>query len=104
MSIKIDSKKCVNCGKCIEVCPGNLICEERDSTTFIKYPEECWGCTACVKECPAQAIKYYLGADIGGGGTYLYTKKDKNLLHWHIINPNAKEIIITTNETESNRY
>lgn len=25
MSIKINSNRCVGCGRCIEVCPGNLI-------------------------------------------------------------------------------
>ena len=104
MSIKIDSQKCVGCGKCLEACPGNLICKRGDSKAFIKFPDECWGCTACVKECPVQAINYYLGADIGGTGTYLNTKKEKNLLHWHIVKPNKEEIIITTSETEANKY
>ncbi|MBU3201039.1 ferredoxin family protein [Clostridium estertheticum] len=104
MSIKIDLQKCVGCGKCRKICPGNLIFKNGESKAFIKYPEECWGCTACLKECPVQAINYYLGADIGGKGTFLNTKKEKNLLHWHIYKPNKVEIIITTNETEANKY
>lgn len=104
MSIKIDLQKCVGCTKCIDSCPGNLIFKNEDSKAFIKYPDECWGCSACVKECPAVAINYYLGADIGGKGTYLNTKKEKNLLHWHIFKPNSEEIIITTNIAEANKY
>ena len=104
MSIKIDPQKCVGCGKCMDACPGNLIFKKDDSKAFIKYPDECWGCSACVKECPAVAINYYLGADIGGKGIYLNTKKEKNLLHWHIFKPNSEEIIITTNIAEANKY
>jgi len=104
MSIKIDKDKCIGCGKCTNVCPGNLIFKKDDSKAFIKYPKECWGCTACVKECPVQAINYYLGVDIGGKGTYLNTKKEKKLLHWHIFKPDGQEIVITTNETEANKY
>lgn len=104
MSIKINPQKCVACSKCIEICPGNLIFKNKENKAFIKKPDECWGCTACTKECGVQAISYYLGADIGGKGTYLYTKKEKNLLHWHIFKPMEKEIIITTDETEANKY
>ncbi|MCB2361403.1 ferredoxin family protein [Clostridium estertheticum] len=104
MSIKIDLQKCVGCGKCIQMCPGNLIFKNDKSKAFIKYSEECWGCTACLKECPVQAINYYLGADIGGKGTFLNTKKEKNILHWHIYKPNKVEIIITTNVAEANKY
>ncbi|APC40420.1 4Fe-4S dicluster domain-containing protein [Clostridium estertheticum] len=104
MSIKIDLQKCVSCGKCRTICPGNLIFKNDESKAFIKYPDECWGCTACLKECPVQAINYYLGSDIGGKGTFLNTKKEKNLLHWHIYKPNKVEIIITTNVAEANKY
>jgi len=104
MSIKINPQKCVGCGKCLEVCPGNLIFKKIDSKAYIKYPQDCWGCAACVKECPVQAINYYLGADIGGKGTYLNTVKEKNLLNWHIFKPKGEEIIITTDETEANKY
>ena len=104
MSIKIDPQKCVGCGKCQEACPGNLISKKEDLKAYIKCPEECWGCTACVKECRFKAISYYLGADIGGKGTSLYTEKAGGFLHWHILKPEEEEIIITTNETESNKY
>lgn len=104
MSIKINKSKCIGCRKCIEVCPGNLIFKDENSKAFIKYADECWGCTACVKECAVQAINYFLGADIGGKGSYLYTEKERDLLHWHIFKPNNGEIVITTSETEANKY
>lgn len=104
MSIRIDKEKCMACGKCLNVCPGNLLYRDNLNKAFIKYPKECWGCTACLKECPAGAIKYYLGADIGGKGAFLYTKKEKDFLHWFIVKASGEEEMITINQKESNKY
>ena len=68
MSIRIDSETCVGCGACSEICPGSLIKLDATGKAFIKYPKDCWGCTSCVKECPVFAIRFYLGADMGGRG------------------------------------
>ncbi|MBN7772482.1 4Fe-4S dicluster domain-containing protein [Clostridium aminobutyricum] len=103
MSIRIDPNKCIGCGKCCEVCPGSLIVKNEENKSDIKYPRDCWGCTSCLKECQAGAIRYYLGADMGGNGSYLYTKKDRHFLHWHIVKENTEEII-TINQLESNNY
>lgn len=70
----------------------------------MKYPQDCWGCTACLKECPAGAIKYFLGADIGGKGGYLYTKNHKDFMDWHIVSQDNKEHTIQTKKDESNKY
>ena len=104
MSIRIDVGKCTGCGKCIEVCPGNLLYKNEKCQTYIKYPRDCWGCTSCVKECQAGAIRYYLGADIGGKGSTLYIKRDGHFLHWHIEKAGGKEQVITINQLESNKY
>lgn len=104
MSIKIETNKCVGCGKCLLVCPGSLLYQDGKKKAYNKYPKDCWGCTACLKECPHAAIKYYLGADIGGQGSMVYTKREKHLLHWHIVSPDGKEQIVTINQKESNQY
>ena len=67
MSVLIDSTRCMRCGACAEICPGNLIRIRQGGTAFLPHPEECWGCASCLKVCSAGAIAYYLGADIGGG-------------------------------------
>jgi adenylylsulfate reductase, subunit B len=103
MSIKIDKATCVACGKCLQVCPGNLLTADETKKAYIKFPQECWGCTACLKECRVGAIKYFLGADIGGKGTFLYTKVDKDCLHWHFIRPDGEKVI-SINKKESNKY
>lgn len=43
MSIAINAKQCVGCGKCSMVCPGSLIHMNADGKAFIKYPKDCWG-------------------------------------------------------------
>ncbi len=104
MSIKIDREKCMDCGKCREVCPGSLLYGDEEGKTFNRFPRDCWGCTACVKECGFGAIRYFLGADVGGRGTTLHTRKEGDLLHWIFTRPDGQERVITTNSKESNKY
>ncbi len=104
MSIQINRSKCISCGKCYNVCPGNLIDKDDNDKAVMKYPKDCWGCTACLKECQVGAIKYYLGADIGGRAGYLYTKNHKDSIDWYVVGANGKEQKITTYKHESNKY
>ena len=104
MSIKIDSQKCTGCGKCRQACPGSLLYKDDGGKTEIRYPEECWGCTSCLKECNFRAIKYYLGEDMGGKGSFMYTKRAGQLLHWVIIAPDGSEQRLTTDKSQANAY
>ncbi|URZ14036.1 4Fe-4S dicluster domain-containing protein [Clostridium felsineum] len=104
MSIKVDENKCVGCEKCINVCPGSLIYKNEAGKAFIKYPKDCWGCTACLKECKVRAIKYFLGADIGGNGSYMYVSEKKEELEWHMIDRKNNEKIVVTSRKEANKY
>lgn len=102
MSIIINSEKCIGCGKCAEVCPGNLI--KIDGKAYIKYPKDCWGCTSCVKECSVNAVNFFLGADIGGMGSLVYTRQKGDILTWIIERPDGSVKEININRKESNRY
>ena len=104
MSIRIDRRRCTGCGQCREVCPGNLLQVGEEGKTEIRCLQDCWGCTACVKECRYQAIRYYLGADIGGRGGYLYTKNQSGVLYWHIIGPDGAEKVLAVDSKEANTY
>ncbi len=67
----VDKKACKACGKCIEVCPKNLIslepydaahivsCSSKDKgpVTMKACSTGCIGCGICVKNCPAEAVK-----------------------------------------------
>jgi adenylylsulfate reductase subunit B len=49
----IDRKKCVACGKCVDVCQMDVFFGSRPKAVpTIRYPEECWHCNACVMACP----------------------------------------------------
>ena len=50
----INSKKCIECGKCKEVCAFNAI-EKEDG--FKVNPFLCEGCGACNASCPVGAIQ-----------------------------------------------
>lgn len=103
MSIQIDKSICVQCGRCMLICPGGLIVPDEEKKALIKYPRDCWGCAACLKECQVGAIRYFLGADIGGKGAYLYTRDEPDFLHWVIVK-NGNEQEITINKREANKY
>ena len=92
MSIAINAKQCVGCGKCSMVCPGSLIHMNADGKAFIKYPKDCWGCTSCLKECAVHAIRFYLGADMGGMGSLVHTEKEGDVLRWIIDHPDGKPV------------
>ncbi|WP_294349733.1 ferredoxin family protein [uncultured Clostridium sp.] len=103
MSIKIDKSKCIGCKLCESVCPGNLIRIDSKNKAYIKFPDECWGCASCVKECSREAIKFYLGADIGGRGASLKVKKEGDILHWKISKDDYLKII-DVDKNQSNKY
>lgn len=54
----INTNICEGCGRCVTVCPGDVIrIDEDKKVAFIVYPEECMGCGFCSFECPKGAIE-----------------------------------------------
>jgi adenylylsulfate reductase subunit B len=104
VSIEIDKQKCVGCGRCHDVCPGTLIALDTEKRAYIKYPRDCWGCTSCIKECPVYAIRFFLGADMGGMGSRMHTEKHGDILDWLIEKPDGTNIKISVDTRESNKY
>ncbi|MCR5219684.1 MAG: ferredoxin family protein [bacterium] len=104
MSIRIDQEKCAACGRCREICPGNLIKRAENGKVFLKRPEECWGCASCLKECVHGAIAYFLGADIGGRGSLMRTKREGDVTDWIITLPEGKTVTISVNRRNANEY
>ncbi|MDD6134610.1 4Fe-4S dicluster domain-containing protein [Selenomonas caprae] len=103
MSISIEPEKCVGCGRCTEVCPGNLL-EVTAGKAAIREVRDCWGCTACVKECPRDAIFYYLSADLGGAGGRLYAHDSAASLTWQLRLPDGSEQEIIVAKNKANAY
>ena len=104
MSIMIRRDDCRGCGKCAETCPGNLIKRDESGKAYIKRPEDCWGCASCLKECAFGAIRFYLGADIGGLGSTMYVERDGPLSNWIIESPGKNPVTITVDSRNSNQY
>lgn len=52
----VDSELCVVCGKCVEICPLDVM-KLKDGRIIVMYPDECWHCRACVMDCPKEAIR-----------------------------------------------
>ena len=101
--IDIDEGKCVGCGACTEVCPGNLLVLD-DNSARIRDARDCWGCMACVKACHRQAIGYFLAAELGGAGTKLFAVDRKKTLTWRIEFPDGSQQSIVVDKTQSNQY
>jgi ferredoxin len=53
LSVNIDTKKCVGCGTCSEVCMWNMISLENNKAHI---GNDCKGCGFCANACPQQAI------------------------------------------------
>lgn len=63
-AIRIDKTKCINCGKCIKICPLNAI--DENSLSEGKTLSQCAKCARCIDECPKKAIMYYIrGTKLG---------------------------------------
>lgn len=56
--VKIDKDKCVNCKKCIEVCPTYSIDEKSIEDGKAKFT--CTKCGKCIDNCPKKAISYHV--------------------------------------------
>lgn len=104
MSIRINSDKCVGCGRCMEVCPGTLIGPNESGQAAIRCPKDCWGCVSCVKECAVGAIEFYLGADMGGNDTWMKVSQKDQFLIWDFYKNKEKIKTISVNRTSSNQY
>lgn len=104
MSILIQKNKCSGCGRCIEACPGNLIKRDTDGKVKMRHPRDCWGCTSCLKVCQTGAVLFFLGADLGGGGSTLSVKHKQEMVDWTVTRPDGTIQTIEVNQNDSNRY
>lgn len=54
----VDTAKCIQCGKCVQVCPvGNVVGGVGFSPTW-KHDGSCTNCLACYHHCPQHAINH----------------------------------------------
>ena len=103
MSIRIETSTCIGCGRCTDVCPGNLLVLQAGKAA-IRDRRDCWGCTACVKECPKNAIFFTLEAELGGAGGRLYAQDSADTLSWVLKLADGEEQRIVVNKKQANAY
>jgi len=56
--VQVDKDKCIGCGTCVAICPGNFKMGSDGKSIPIKKEVEGLGCNQMAAEsCPTQAIK-----------------------------------------------
>lgn len=70
---KTVKKNCINCKRCVKLCPTNNIIEEAGKIKF-KSNNNCIYCLSCIQWCPMQAINF---------GSY--NLKDKQYHHPEVV-------------------
>lgn len=55
-SFRVDEEKCINCGLCTKICPGEAVVEEEKSHQIDQ--RFCLECQQCISTCPQEAIAY----------------------------------------------
>ncbi|MDP8260303.1 MAG: 4Fe-4S binding protein [Candidatus Gygaella obscura] len=53
--VRIDKKKCIQCGACIKACPLDAA---EGRVNGKKMPADCFSCARCLNVCPVDAIQY----------------------------------------------
>lgn len=82
----IDKEKCSGCGRCEEICPGDLMeIDETTNSAFCRATRDCWDCMACVKECPTGAIETRIPYQLGYYPARLIPKKKEKEIEWTLI-------------------
>lgn len=53
-----DSKRCIDCGVCIPLCPSNALIFDISRKVIFK-DSDCIACEMCVKACPQKAMELF---------------------------------------------
>ncbi len=67
MPMTFDLDLCDGCGKCSDVCPGDVIYMAGPvgkRKPFNRYVDECWHCGSCRQDCPQDAINVVFSPDM----------------------------------------
>ena len=84
----VDPNKCDGCGKCVDICPSDIMHLSHSilngRKAFNIEPNYCWECYSCVKECPQHAIDMRGYADFAPLNHKLTVLRDKekNMVNW----------------------
>jgi ferredoxin len=62
VTLRLDEKKCVGCGMCLQVCP-HAVFSLTNGTAEIVNRDACMECGACSRNCPSEAL--YVQSGVG---------------------------------------
>jgi ferredoxin len=65
-TLDLDPEQCAGCGKCVEVCPHQVLAVENGQAR-IQAPDACMECGACARNCPAGALRVDAGVGCAAG-------------------------------------
>lgn len=57
--IKMNEKKCTQCGACTVICPTDALYLKRPQMEVVFDNDKCIACEVCVKACPPRAIEVH---------------------------------------------
>lgn len=57
MGTRVDKEKCIDCGKCEDVCPSEVYSMDKGELEII-LPDDCIFCNGCIPVCPTNALSW----------------------------------------------
>ncbi|MGA7476024.1 MAG: 4Fe-4S dicluster domain-containing protein [Thermoplasmata archaeon] len=87
MPTYVNPKLCKNNGKCMEVCPSDImVINKLTNFSYNLEPDMCWECFSCVKICPEHAISMRPYADISPLLSEISLVRDEktNRIQWEL--------------------
>jgi len=54
-SLRLDRKRCVGCGLCVEICPQGALAMDEGKAMIVDL-DGCMECGACANNCPSGAV------------------------------------------------
>ncbi len=60
VTLKLDQKKCIGCGMCLNVCPHQVL-SLTNGKVEIASRDACMECGACARNCPVEALRVSAG-------------------------------------------
>ena len=83
-------EKCKGCGKCEEICPGDLMELNEDKKAICRSTRDCWDCMACVKACQCGALETRIPYQLGYYPARLIPKMGDKEIEWTCIDIKGK--------------
>ncbi|MBS1263186.1 MAG: NAD(P)H-quinone oxidoreductase subunit I, chloroplastic [Methanonatronarchaeales archaeon] len=55
--VEIDREWCIECGKCVDACPSDVLRRGKNESPIVDRPHDCLGCPHCTEACPTNVIQ-----------------------------------------------